>query len=343
MYWHPRDKEWLAARKAEWRQVKYNLNIMSSRYPDFKKSYHRIHQDLFFFGEVDEKKLWAFEYEQPPSERRRACIRQDGGWPFCGLLPIFLIWYHPQPETLDLEAMRTAYLPYGRLHGLREDLTRWLAGSPCGGPGYSLDPAYGGFNGREPLLARFIFPGLDPAERRVFPGREACPEEWGARPTWLRDYCLRGSVAELRKDAHYYPNHIGQFLWDHLSYAIEHYPHETLDEPISLITGADDPRRMLLLIMREVWHFHERTDPSRWRPSTIALVESLLQRVAANAFGPTLMALWQEAKTLTEVSAREAWEFDNGEEHIADSYSVKGFTVEKQREWRSRWQQVKPE
>ena len=238
--------------------------------------------------------------------------------------------------------MRTAYLPYGRLHGLREDLTRWLAGSPLGGPGYSLDPAYGGFNGREPLLARFIFPGLDPAERRTFPGREACPEEWGARPTWLRDYCLRGSVAELRKDAHYYPNDIGQFLWDHLSYAIEHYPHETLDEPYpSGITS--DARRMLLLIMREVWHFHERTDPSRWRPSTIALVESLLQRVAANAFGPTLMALWQEAKTLTELSADEMWIFDNGEEHIARSCRVHDFTVEKQREWRSRWQQVKPE
>lgn len=100
-YWHPHDKIWLAERKHEWRLVKYNLSLSAQRNGLLKREYFKFHEELFFFGTLN------------PAIRDPTIIgnyRLTGHEAFMYALPLFWLWYHPAPESLDLEAMRTEFI-----------------------------------------------------------------------------------------------------------------------------------------------------------------------------------------------------------------------------------------
>ena len=83
-------------------------------------------------------------------------------------------------------------------------------------------------------------------------------------------------------------------LWDHFSYAVEHFP-EAVFKPRSGLSYEDWKRRFTSLIA-EILAFEQRTDKSRHRPSTIAMVESLIDKYERKTFSDAMLKLWEEAK-----------------------------------------------
>jgi hypothetical protein len=86
--WRFNDKEWLDMRKQEWKHVQKNLKIIAST--EFKDSnYLKAHKEFFFKGTVSDLVYqWA------------------GNDEFGGMLPFFLLWYHPAISVEELDQLK---------------------------------------------------------------------------------------------------------------------------------------------------------------------------------------------------------------------------------------------
>jgi len=280
---------------------------------EFKKKYHRYHQNLFFYGQkvmdgetlhMDRSRGYVPARDDPYIDEARFV----GGRPFFRVLPFFEIWYHPRPELLDLDVLRVSWLEHCSLSGMWKQAQKLLF--VTGKNGRRFDSKYGAMGGRERLIVELCCPGLDFNKQFFYPGLEdkinpkflkqekdylqPCP-----RPKELVHRCLHDTCWELVNDKVYCPNTAGQYFWDHLSYALEKYPDETL--------GGEGPwgfpwvdnknrRRAVLMTIWCVLDFESRMDPVRNRPVTIEMVDRLIGRYERKEFSPTLMSLWEEAK-----------------------------------------------
>jgi hypothetical protein len=83
--WHFNDKEWLTARKQEWKHVQKNLKLIART--EFKDSnYLKAHKEFFFKGSVSDD-----------------LIKWSGDREFGYILPFFVIWYHPSITKQELD------------------------------------------------------------------------------------------------------------------------------------------------------------------------------------------------------------------------------------------------
>jgi len=313
--WKVHDKQWMAQRKEEWKKVKYALNIMTEgndpRY--FKKKYHRYHQNLFFYGQkvMDGETLHMGSIDGYDRYRDEPYLDKErflGGRPFFRVLPFFEIWYHPKPELLNLDRIRTDWLAITSLWSLWKYAQRLLF--VTGKNGKPFDPEYGAMGGREKLIVELCCPDVDykkpfsrhGLEEEVLLKKLEISEDYFQpcpRPKELVHRCLHDTCWELVNDKVYCPNTAGQYFWDHLSYALEKYPDETLggEGPWGLPwVDNKNRRRAILMTIWCVLDFESRTDPARNRPVTIEMVDRLIGRYERKEFSPTLMSLWEEAK-----------------------------------------------
>lgn len=332
--WRPEDPAWMAERKALWMQVKANLDVMSMRYSPFKRKFHKYHKELFFFGRLNPEA--AIE---PGVGSASESFFATGGGAFASLLPVFMIWYHPQPEVLDFDGLRQGLMRYTRLDNCRRVFFSELAkGALPGGAPYppKCFPAdYGMMGGREALGVRLLVPGLDP--REVLPHPDpSVKEPAGWWPYDVSIHCWFDTWYELYRDARFVPSAPGQFLWDNLSHAVEHYPEEAFHRRAG---SSEWHRRRWLELIAEILRFEDRTDRSRRRPTTIALVERLIGKYERKEFTPAMLALWDEAKRrIKELETFETVEYSPTPERIDRHFG--GFPVELQEARIAQWKQV---
>lgn len=334
-YWYPKDKEWMKARKELWRTIKYNLDLISKHVP-LKRSAHKYHKELFFYGTINEG-VWDSLTPYQPGDREHHI---NGMGAFWGILPVFRIWYHPQPESIDLDALRREYSSAGYLDSAQERFLKLRGAGGGAGYGGAFLPEYGMMGGREELVVRLLFPEFDYRKDREDSNIKTCNYLTPDRAYWS---CISGTGFELRKDARFHPYNPGQYLWDHLAYAVEYYP-DRVFIPENRYNKSLDARKMILINISEILSFDQRTDSSHNRPSTIAMVERLIGKYDRKEFPDAMMNLWDEAKAdVSELQelARKHELFCASEDEIEDFFEYEGgFSPEKQREWIARWKQV---
>ena len=332
-HWHPHDKAWMARRKEEWRAVKASLDVLSASWEPFKRKYHKYHKELFFHGTLNGE---CFEELFRADSLQGSLVTGDKA--FLGDLPLFKIWYHPAPEALDLGALREEFLSYGNRHLTYVDFMRYYWGNGAKACGRMYDPNYGMMGGREALWIRLCAPSLD------YCVKDRDGFTLGVTPENAEYYGGHHTAIEICKDARFVAYAPGQYLWDHLSYAAEHYPHLLFMQTVSLAKGPVLKERIgardtFLAVLAEGLSFPDRTDASIRRPTTIALVERLLKGYERKEFSDGLLALWDEAKErMQELKEAHPWLVYESPERIDRKYG--GFPVEKQQERIARWKLV---
>jgi len=340
-YWHPKDKSWMSARKELWRTVKYNLDLLSHKNWPIRRRDHKYHKELFFYGTISERVGDELEFDWDPTVIPYHEI--SGLTAFGDALPIFRLWYHPEPEAIDLDQLRNDFRLAGSLDHARDRFFNDFVGAGGGGYGHSYYPEYGMMGGREPLVVKFLCPGLDYQQEMPGVRDPSLTSRPCFRPKDTFQVCLSSTRRELSQDANFFPYDPGQYLWDHLAYAVEHYPDALFDpEKNSAWSNKSTPRNDLLIVIAEILGLEQRTDASRRRPSTSAMVERLIGQYERRDFPETMLKIWDEAKAdikrLREESAKLQM-FKLDEERLRRR-SLKDYPPEKQREWIARWKQV---
>lgn len=188
--WKVDDKEWLKARKEEWRQIQKNLKCMKVK---LRGSYLKHHKELFFNGCIDQELLKYY-----------------GGDTFGHALPLFLMWYHPDKSSQCYQNIFDSCLESGILKKSRDLLFGFDSGD--------FTSEYGMMGGREELMVKVLVPSTNPEEELVF-------GEWSKyplclHPNILAHNCLNGIYPPLFgwKKNPYSP---GQYLWEHLCVNIQ--------------------------------------------------------------------------------------------------------------------------
>ena len=143
----------------------------------------------------------------------------------------------------------------------------------------------------------------------------------------------------MYKDARFFPNAPGQYLWDHLSFAVEHYQKRIFSDKI---WDGSKARQELLVLIAEILNFEQRTDNSHRRPSTLALVEELINKYERKDFSDAMLSLWSEAKA--NISKYQQIGVDKGtfymsEERLQNAFE-KEFPIKQQKERIAQWKLV---
>ena len=326
-FWYPEDKQWMKQRKEAWKSVKHSLDVISHYYSPFKRKYHKYHKELFLTGMVNDEAKNIFQGVE----------YSNGNEVFEYNLPLFEVWYHPEPEQLDYKAMVISIIKRTSIHRLRESLFVNYFRMSCDKSQIMLSSAEGMMNGREAEVVKLVCPGFD----YLTPVHE----ELEYRPDWSQCYSpgkiehnLKfGTRLELTGDARFIPYAPGQYLWDHFSYAIEHYP-ELVFNPKSSNYTYDEHKRFLLEIIAQILGFEKRRDKSRKRPSTIAMVEQLIEKYESKSFSDPLLKLWDDAKQNIDdfIDTSNTYLFLDSEELVKYNH----MPVDFQNERISQWKQV---
>ncbi|MEJ2467178.1 MAG: hypothetical protein P8045_16050 [Candidatus Thiodiazotropha sp.] len=286
--WRPDDKAWLVARKQEWRQVMKILDLIHDQNRSLPKRLRKHHKELFFYGTFYPEKL-------------------DGSaspFGFCQLF--FLMWYYPEPSEEIFRAFCGAPFARYQLEKARNMLLDYS---------YLGSGPYGFLGGREELFVKVLIPPLDCCEQLVFPPSGAVLKDlspWKVFGKCVGHSCdlLSSSPPERRP----HPYIVGQYLWDQMDYAFEHY-YEKLSYMDQFNRNsflfADLDREMpseifyLFDLLRLILDFDERKDAPRDNPVAVALRERLLCRFESRGFSSRLMAVWDEAKAHYESGSKE--------------------------------------
>jgi hypothetical protein len=331
-YWHPDDKLWLKARKEQWKQVKKSLDIITKHHDEPKRKYHKYHQELFLYGTINSEVKNTHLKRKDEND-----YLYTGHDAFEHVLPIFQLWYHPDPASLDLKAFIQPYLNCGTMKNLREILFKFYynAGAMWHRPMFSSET--GMMDGRESLMVKLLCPGHDfnkPVIEVADPNRAHGQGEC-FHPGMLEHWLGAHSFIELFQDARFIPYAPGQYLWDHFSYALERYP-DLVFKPGGGVSHEEKKNFVLNLIV-VILDFVNRTDKSRNRPSTIAFVENVMSKYEQKTFSDAMLKLWDEAKQNYQSLRENTSLFINIEE---DDLAERGMPIDVQRERVSQWKQV---
>ena len=330
-YWFPDDKAWMAERKKQWRQIKFNLDVLSHHVTEFKRAYHKYHKELFLYGTLN---------PECQSDSMRD-LNADGfvatgHKPFIYRLPIFKIWYHPQPDSIDLKQLLSEYLGYADLSKTRLDFFhKFCTGTYPSKHMYSAE--HGMMNGREVLCIDFLFPGHDFNEMIIDQFGKEHPASMS--PGMIRQFCENDTSCELYMDARFCPYAPGQYLWDHLSSSLELYPEEVFYNKRDK-APSDQYRNKFLTILAEVLSFEQRGDLSRHRPSTIAMVDRLITQYETKVFSDVMLKLWEEAKINIKKLKKEKAIIFGFEPEVLSKMLGSTFPLDLQKERITQWKQV---
>ena len=336
-YWHPEDPAWMKQRKEEWAKIKHNLDILGSSDHDYKKSYSKYHKELFFYGTVNED-INKVGYDERSLREPPKHHLGSGGSVFMGMLSVIHLWYHPEPDDVDNQVLLDSLLQRSGLPGAFGTLDMWISASRY--PPRLLDPVYGLMGGRESLIADFLTPGENCKHVVELPHGQS--RELYIYPVEVFWWCICALKDELRTDALFIPRSPGQYLWKYVSYSLEHHK---LIEYIS--KKSPHLRDWVLYTLAEIFAFEKRKDVSRRRPSTVSLVERMLQQYERKECSDILLALWNEAKQNTKKlneKSREIRYFGFSEEEMAEELSRRAipieFSVAEQRERMAKWELI---
>lgn len=322
-YWKPDDKQWMKQRKEEWRIVKQSLDVISSGHAPFKRNYHNFHKDLFFYGAVEKKHSGS------------------GHKAFLYSLPMFQIWYHPDTENVSVEEVLQPFVGPGRMANLRKSFFETCFNAGQNPVLKMFSPVTGMMNGREEQVVKYVCPGYDYKDTAIQldnPGRSKTGQEACFWPPSLRRILTSHTRKELIQDARFVPFAPGQYLWDHLSYMLEHYYNEVFELTSGSKSKSDEIRNTFLELIAEILAFEKRTDKSRRRPSTIALVERLFGQYESKSFSDPMLKLWEEAKkNINNLLASSAPQTFHSPEELEKNDFM---PIEVQEERVSQWKQV---
>jgi hypothetical protein len=188
--WKPDDKQWMAQRKKDWRQVQLSLDVMRN----IKKKYYKYHKELFFTGEVDQSDDMVFSVK-------------EGSEPFDFMIFFYEMWYHPSPSLSVFQEIFDAQTLPSTLLRARDILFKFQTQQ------FSED--YGMLGGREELFVKVLLPSNNWQEERWFEhakkGYPLC-----MHPDLLLKECNRAAQPILHGRI-FNPYAPGQYLWDYLS------------------------------------------------------------------------------------------------------------------------------
>jgi hypothetical protein len=265
--WKTGDPVWMAEREKGWLHVKENLDKMDSVIP---KRSQRFHKELFFEGKVD-----------PTLSDVTAMMRENIEEPFGGCLPLFQMWYLPEP---NIENFREIF----------ESITDLFTKERCRTfifstfSQYTFPEQYGMFGGREKLLVETFILGFDYKDQ-IKIGRQKYA--YNVLPSSLIKYCA-GHTSGLLASGLINPYAPGQYLWDNLAYTIGSYPKEAFKK------GYEET--MLRTCLRHILDWDERPDSPKELANSVALRNQLFERFEANDFTSALMKYWHEEKQAYE-------------------------------------------
>lgn len=331
-YWHPDDKLWLKARKEQWKQVKKSLDIITKHHDEPKRKYHKYHQELFLYGTINSE-----------VKNTRLKRKDENDYLYTGhdafehVLPIFQLWYHPDPTGLDLKTFIQPYLSSGTMDSLREKLFGYYynAGAMYHRPMFSSES--GMMGGRELLMVQLLCPGYDfrkPAIEVADPNRAHGQGEC-LHPAFIEQRLASHTFIEMMQDARFIPYAPGQYLWDHFSYALEHYPDLVFRAGGGV--SHEQKKNVILELIVVILDFVNRTDKSKNRPSTIDFVENVMSKYEQKTFSDAMLKLWDEAKqNYKRLRQNLPWLINLEEDDLAE----RGMPIEIQRERISQWKQV---
>lgn len=269
--WRPDDKEWMAARKAEWRHVVANLNVMNSI---VDRKAHKYHKEWFFYG----RKHPDLTSDDVGVRARIRVIR--------GVAPdrlYFRLWYHPEPS---LDAFREIVAAEQHLYGRREARDFFFVRfSPRHFP---VD--YGMLGGREELVVKTLFPAMDWRDRLYDGGI-------GFSPDLIVNICPITTSNLLTGEFLINPYAPGQYLWDHLSYSIQYYEDDLKNDEEQ---RYDHQMATLNCALRSILEFTPDRNESTSRLPVVKLGKTLRERFEAKDFHPRLMELWEVEKARYE-------------------------------------------
>ena len=296
--WNVDDKDWYAHRLSEWEKVKFNLEILcnyrgSNKFsPRFKKSYISKHKKLFLSGD---------ETVCDPAEDLDVFAKPKP-LPFLNMIQFFQLWYHPQPELLDINEIRKKLIKAGSFEIARENFFTHFFATGCN-PNHIFDPVYGFMAGRENLFIELFVPEFD---FQIRLGSTENNNGWAAALTPYETYieCYYHSILELRKDFLYVPNAPGQYLWDHLSFAMDKY-HDRIFESTptahdNKVTEGDMVKDNLRVLIAEILSFENRQDLSNQRISTQKFAHNMIQKYESKSFSEPMLQLWDDSKNNLE-------------------------------------------
>lgn len=266
-FWKPDDPVWMAEREQEWAQVKANLDKMD---PVFPKSSQRFHKQLFFEGTLD-----------PILSDSPTMMRENIKPPWDGCLAMFRMWYLPEK---NLDYFKEIFFEEPDITSLSHARGLFMNRFHLG-----LFPTeYGMFGGREELIVKTYFPGLDYKEE-IEQGRRKFTYSFDPRGTLF--YCVDHTSAVLASSS-VNPFSPGQYLWEHMSYNFDHYPDECFREE------KDEPR--LRRCLRKVLDWNDRPDAPKERANAVELRNTLFEKFESEDFPAPLLRYWKEEKSAYE-------------------------------------------
>ncbi len=183
--WKNDDKEWLKARKEEWKQIQKNLKSMKGW---LRGSYLKHHKALYFEGEIDDQ-----------------IYRYVGGNEFGKALPLFIMWYHPDRSLKSYQEIFREWVPIssGALNNSRRLLFEF--------PGEEFTALYGMLGGREELIVKTLNPSNN-IEDASSPDKSKSTYSFCLDPINLSQYCYNG-INPLISGKERNPFSPGQYLW----------------------------------------------------------------------------------------------------------------------------------
>ena len=155
-FWHPEDKTWIAARKEQWRHVKQTLDVISTNYTPFKRKFHKYHKELFFYGTVNPECRSPNLMDRPEED-----FYATGHDPFEYVLPLFRVWYHPEPDKIDFNDLLTPFVGPGSMDSLRDKFFDKYFAAGASHTRQMFSAVEGMMNGREALMIKLVCPGFD--------------------------------------------------------------------------------------------------------------------------------------------------------------------------------------
>ena len=272
--WQPENKQWMDARKSEWAQILENLKLMEL---EVDRKAHKYHKHLYFYGEL-----------HPDIVDREAIIRSNllGIRIFEGNELFYRMWYHPEPSLeLFKDMVEQESLPHG-IEGSRTLLFNRYSQN-------DFASNYGMCGGREEMMVKAIVPSVDYSEKRAYP--QAAKEiSLGLSPESVYRFCVPTTSGLLKYSTN--PYSPGQFLWDHLDFAVQRHWKQAL---------GDLGQNYLRVALYRILDFYERPGKHQKWEHALKLREHLYKRFEAGDFGKRLMGLWVEEKSRFEAGEPE--------------------------------------
>jgi len=319
-HWEPSNKDWLDQRKMQWVKIEeYLTEDLSNRF--VHENFLSFHKELFFYGTNSGHPVIVNGRLNPSLHLLNVLGRQyaHSSW------LTFLVWYHPRPDTIDIDGLLEDYVTTeSELDKLARDYLFLQK------PVFSEE---GVFYGKEEYLVKVFFPRYEIEHKLdIAYMNESIDIGVGQNFKYeLVKLCLLDSLREMSSGESFLPNAIGQYLWGHLSYLLEHHPECVFADPE---TGAEDEvklaekpeedienldfwdrlkrahnevvsekldkrtknlqqnRALMEDVLTQIMEFDQRSNDIRNRPTTKTFVASMMKKYNDRELSKPLLTIW---------------------------------------------------